>query len=134
MTHNSHDTDAELIRITVADAEWAIAKFVKPNTMRAMIERMRKRSDENNADTTPVDAVVACRVVCEQCGWQGNTNTILTAVNPFDDKDDIQGCPRCKSVDPFRPTCDEPGCWESVTCGMPTDRGYRNTCSRHRSA
>lgn len=27
--------------------------------------------------------------------------------------------------------CDEPGCKKQRTCGWPSDRGYRNTCSEH---
>lgn len=28
--------------------------------------------------------------------------------------------------------CDEPGCLEFVSCGIPTPTGYRNTCGAHR--
>lgn len=27
--------------------------------------------------------------------------------------------------------CDEPGCSDRVTCGWPSDNGYRSTCSKH---
>ena len=41
-----------LICITVENVEWALSKFVKPNTMRAMIERMRKKSQLSRLDET----------------------------------------------------------------------------------
>lgn len=27
--------------------------------------------------------------------------------------------------------CDEPGCFEHVSCGWPSDDGYRSTCGKH---
>ena len=27
--------------------------------------------------------------------------------------------------------CDEPGCFNYVSCGWPSDNGYRSTCSDH---
>jgi hypothetical protein len=27
--------------------------------------------------------------------------------------------------------CDEPDCFHEVSCGFPTDNGYRHTCSKH---
>lgn len=27
--------------------------------------------------------------------------------------------------------CDEPGCFDYVSCGWPSDDGYRRTCSKH---
>lgn len=27
--------------------------------------------------------------------------------------------------------CDEPGCYDEITCGTPTPDGYRSTCSKH---
>ena len=27
--------------------------------------------------------------------------------------------------------CDEPGCFKNVSCGFPTEAGYRHTCSEH---
>jgi hypothetical protein len=27
--------------------------------------------------------------------------------------------------------CDEPGCFDFISCGTPTDDGYRSTCSKH---
>lgn len=32
------------IQVTEQDAEWALGKFVKPNTMRAMIDRLKSKT------------------------------------------------------------------------------------------
>lgn len=68
---------------------------------------------------------------CEErrCGWHGEE--VLTAPNPFDPADTINGCPSCRAVDTIELACDEPDCWEPVSCGTPTDSGYRNTCGPH---
>ena len=31
----------------------------------------------------------------------------------------------------FANVCDEPGCFEAASCGLPSDNGYRNTCYEH---
>lgn len=72
------------------------------------------------------------RFVCEECDWRGLESAILCASNPFDAEDTIQGCPKCKSVNTMRTTCDEDGCWEPDTMGTPTENGYRRTCWKHR--
>ena len=59
------------------------------------------------------------------------TDELLEAENPFDPSDIVFGCPACKSVDCFDFCCDEPGCWEPIICGINTDDGYRQTCSKH---
>jgi hypothetical protein len=33
----------------------------------------------------------------------------------------------------FALLCDEPGCYTGVSCGFPTDNGYRRTCYEHSS-
>jgi hypothetical protein len=70
---------------------------------------------------------------CAECGWIGDTSRLLLAPNPFDvfSKEVIQGCPKCKQVECVEPVCDEPGCTRSVSCGVPTDSGYRHTCHEH---
>ena len=65
------------------------------------------------------------------CGWKGISEQLLTAKNPFNIDETIQGCPKCFSINEFRTVCDELECWEFVTCGTPTKEGYRNTCSKH---
>lgn len=71
------------------------------------------------------------RSVCKECGWKGSGEEVLEAANPFDANDTISGCPKCKSAQTMRTTCDEPGCWEPDTCGTPTPNGYRRTCGKH---
>lgn len=41
---------------------------------------------------------------------------------------------RDHKIDILKPVlalCDEPDCYKEVTCGFPTDDGYRSTCSEH---
>lgn len=68
----------------------------------------------------------------DRCGWRGDDSEILTAPNPFDSGDFLQGCPRCREVNAIRTVCDEPGCREFVSMGTPTESGYRSTCYKHR--
>ena len=67
-----------------------------------------------------------------RCGWQGTQDTVLSAPNPFDPSDTILGCPDCKGVECLVVVCDVPECWADVSCGTPTDDGYRNTCFAHK--
>ena len=67
-----------------------------------------------------------------RCGWHGTEDQILTAPHPFEEGATINGCPECKGVDCVIYACDEPGCWADVTCGTPTQDGYRSTCGKHR--
>ena len=71
------------------------------------------------------------KVKCDECGWHGLENQVLVARSPFDDGDNIYGCPKCLDVNSMRPVCDEPDCWSDSTCGTPTPDGYRNTCHKH---
>ena len=72
------------------------------------------------------------KVKCYNCGWQGMESEMLSARNPFDLKEKIFACPKCWDVEgSYVVVCDEPGCWDPVTCGTPTKSGYRFTCSRH---
>lgn len=36
-----------------------------------------------------------------------------------------------KKLKEFARVCDEPGCFGSVSCGWPSDEGYRRTCYEH---
>ncbi len=72
------------------------------------------------------------KAVCQECGWCGPSRDLLTAPNPFALDETIYGCPSCKEVDCFLAACDEEGCWKPRTCGTPTAKGYRSTCSKHR--
>jgi hypothetical protein len=71
------------------------------------------------------------KIACECCDWRGTTDQLLSARNPFDQTDTIQGCPNCRQVGDFVVACDEPDCWREVTNGTPTPAGYRSTCSKH---
>lgn len=68
---------------------------------------------------------------CKECGWKGTYKKLLTAENPFNQDDRIIGCPKCFAIAEFECVCDEPECWKFVTCGTPTEKRYRNTCSEH---
>lgn len=72
------------------------------------------------------------KVTCSERDWEGMISDALTAPNPFDPEDTINGCPQCHSVDSMVVACDEPGCWKPASCGTPVAEGpYRNTCGKH---
>lgn len=71
------------------------------------------------------------KVACECCQWHGVFSEILTAKNPFDESEEIHGCPNCKTIDSCNVVCDEPECWYPAIGGFPTETIYRNTCSKH---
>jgi hypothetical protein len=71
------------------------------------------------------------KAICE-CGWKGMEEELLKGKNPFDDNDLIYACPKCKGLNStINLACDEPDCWEEVSCGTPTSNGYRRTCYKH---
>lgn len=65
------------------------------------------------------------------CNWRGHEEDILQGINPFDASDTLDGCPECKGIETINYVCDEPGCWEPISCGTPTSEGYRQTCGEH---
>lgn len=67
-----------------------------------------------------------------RCNWRGTDAEVLHAPNPFDPEDEISGCPKCKEINSIYRACDEPGCWDRVSCGTTTPNGYRQTCGKHR--
>lgn len=76
------------------------------------------------------------KVLCAdfKCGWHGMFSEALSALNPFEPADDdskIYACPSCRMVQEFSVACDEPDCWLAVSCGTPTESGYRQTCEKH---
>lgn len=72
------------------------------------------------------------RIRCNACDHEGELNTLLSAVNPFDVTDTINGCPVClQCTEGFTALCDEPTCHQAATCGWPSKHGYRNTCGPH---
>ena len=69
---------------------------------------------------------------CE-CGAYFRDSMMLRADHPFDQRLVITFCPECREVigETPRPICDEPGCTETVSCGWPSEAGYRQTCRLH---
>ena len=71
---------------------------------------------------------------CLECNEISLETDLLVAPNPFDETDNITGCPKCKGVDGFEEICDEPECKAEATCGFPVKEGfggYRRTCGKH---
>ena len=68
---------------------------------------------------------------CAVCGWVGAE--YLTAPNPFDPTEPVNGCPECKSVDQIFTACAAAGCREPGTSGGPGNLGYRYAfvCHEH---
>ena len=71
------------------------------------------------------------RYKCSECGTVRTDRFILKSPNPFDEAEEIWGCPKCRSIDSFQQMCDEPDCIEIATCGWPSPHGYRLTCGEH---
>jgi hypothetical protein len=73
------------------------------------------------------------KVRCEKyrCDWRGQDHEALRAPDPFNEGDELIACPKCREVSVLQVACDEPDCWEFVSCGTPTADGYRRTCHKH---
>ena len=71
------------------------------------------------------------KTICNDCVWRGDDLELLREENPFEKNDFLYACPNCKSIFGLRVACDEPECWNEVTCGTPTPNGYRQTCGKH---
>ena len=69
--------------------------------------------------------------ITHRCGWKGISTEVLKELNPFDEREIILGCPKCKDVNTVVLACDEADCWEKADCGFPTGSGYRRTCYSH---
>ena len=65
------------------------------------------------------------------CDWIGDDTQYLRALDPFNSGNEIIGCPKCRTINMIVAGCDEPGCTDFGTCGMPTQNGYRITCGKH---
>ena len=72
------------------------------------------------------------KVKCLECSWTGNSEDVRVHENPFAPETDITGCPQCSAVNTCELVCDEPDCWQLVSCGTLTNTGYRQTCGKHR--
>lgn len=68
---------------------------------------------------------------CNSCHAMVDAREILSAVNPFDPRQTVHGCPTCKDVTTFTLVCDHLGCRAPADAGTPTPSGYRMTCSKH---
>jgi hypothetical protein len=68
---------------------------------------------------------------CHECQAIVAAKDLLHGDSPFDSEITLTGCPKCKSCDGFNLVCDEPGCNQLVSCGWPSESGYRQTCSDH---
>lgn len=69
---------------------------------------------------------------CNSCWSIMDQASLLRAANPFNPDDEIVGCPNCKQCDEgFTCICDEEGCDKPITCGWPSELGYRRTCYKH---
>jgi hypothetical protein len=60
----------------------------------------------------------------------------LTISNEFDLnlKESLREVAKTEGYDKIKPViglCDEPGCYDYISCGWPSDDGYRSTCSEH---
>ena len=75
---------------------------------------------------------VPLKILCDECGWIGITTDMLTAKNPFNAKQTIDGCPNCREVNTLMLCCDEPNCSWSVCVTSETATGTRRTCEEHR--
>lgn len=70
---------------------------------------------------------------CDDCEHVFTAEQFLKAPNPFDERQQIVGCPGCKGVDGFTNLCDEEDCTTEATCGWNSPKGYRRTCGHHMS-
>ena len=73
------------------------------------------------------------RWLCGGCGHVCYDKLILTAPNPFDAGDTVNGCPECKAVDSFTRACGHDGCLSEASVGTPGAFGFRYvwTCWKH---
>lgn len=71
------------------------------------------------------------KLECDCCGWIGNDTEVLTASNPFEPDEMIDGCPKCHCIDTMLTVCDEPGCTNLLTEGCPYPKGYSMKCKLH---
>lgn len=69
---------------------------------------------------------------CNVCRKTFLRNEMLRETHPFVPEDVIYGCPHCRQCEEgFSKICDEPECMAVVSCGWPSEQGYRQTCRKH---
>jgi hypothetical protein len=66
---------------------------------------------------------------CLDCGEI--TTHYLQAANPFDETQEVIGCPVCCAVNSMVRACDKDGCTREACCGITTNNGYAMTCAEH---
>lgn len=71
------------------------------------------------------------KVKCEQCGWKGLKDKLLVAKHPFDEEDEISGCPQCFDICNLDYVCEVDDCWDLATCGNTYKGEYKRLCSKH---
>lgn len=76
--------------------------------------------------------MTAQRWECENCNAVSLEHELLRAPSPFDQDDELIGCPVCKSCEGFTELCEMPDCEKPATCGGAfADGVYRRTCGQH---
>ena len=70
------------------------------------------------------------KVLCEECDWTGTYDKVDHVKDPKSDNV-WSVCPQCRTPENVFRACDETGCWQPVSCGTPTETGYRSTCGIH---
>ncbi len=74
------------------------------------------------------------RWLCAECDHVSLDSEILRAPSPFDDTDEIVGCPKCKAAETLVWACHSDGCVRVASIGEPwPDRVYRWSCHSHSS-
>lgn len=68
---------------------------------------------------------------CTACGWRGQEGEVLAAPDPFDPKNYIYACPRCKTIHAIVEVCPFAGCHKTANCGTPYQKDYVRCCGDH---
>lgn len=71
------------------------------------------------------------RVGCMYCAYVGPASSWLSAPNPFDPKDTLDGCPECKSAESTVQLCSTSNCQAEASSGRVTVPGYVYYCNKH---
>lgn len=73
------------------------------------------------------------RWICSECSHICYDEFILKAANPFDGRENVSGCPECRSVDSFSCACMDVKCQLESSGGHPGAFGFRyvRTCWNH---
>ena len=68
---------------------------------------------------------------CSECGEIIDEDKVLSAPNPFNASEMLDGCPECRCIFSFHRVCEADGCDEVATCGAATNEGYMCLCDKH---